>query len=129
MKRLAMILGMAVIPSLGVILILAVLSAVMGRGQNPPIPAPAPTFPIYTGPYTIATSVWPQYATFTEKIAKNGHYVATFDDPNNEWRCSIASAAPLDNPQSVLIVCIRPSETPVPDERKTEKNERKTEKK
>jgi hypothetical protein len=32
-----------------------------------------------------------QYPAWSDRINKNGHYIATFDDPNNEYRCDVVS--------------------------------------
>lgn len=40
--------------------------------------------------YTTAMS-GPLPATWEDKITRDGHYVATLDDPNNEFRCDVVS--------------------------------------
>jgi hypothetical protein len=45
-------------------------------------------------PYTVTSPtafINPPTARWSDKITKDGHYVATMDDPNNEYRCDIAS--------------------------------------
>ena len=59
--------------------------------------------------YIPTTTKWPEPPTFTEYISKNGHYIATVDDPENVWRCRILlNAAP--QPESALIICIKNKE-------------------
>jgi len=87
-------------------------------------PPVKPTLSTITDPGYFVTgtiSIMPRYATFTDKITKDGHYVATLDDPNNEWRCSVASAYNDGEPRVVTIVCVRPGREPVTDERKPAK--------
>jgi hypothetical protein len=36
-------------------------------------------------------SINPPSVSWSDKITKEGHYVATMDDPNNEYRCDITS--------------------------------------
>lgn len=41
--------------------------------------------------YTTTAIINTPAATWSDKITKDGHYVATMDDPNNQFRCAVAS--------------------------------------
>lgn len=49
-------------------------------------------------------------AEWTEKITKEGHYVAIFDDPNNEWRCYPAKIDDRLDPYSFAMTCTKAHE-------------------
>ena len=71
--------------------------------------------------YIGSTSIFvaPQYAAWNEKIDKDGHYVMTFDDPKNEWRCAIVGLVGESNLKdgvtSFTIACYKLKD--IPDER------------
>lgn len=61
-------------------------------------PDDAVVFPQAT---TIAVAAWPEYVSWSDRVAANGHYVATIDDPNNEFRCDVTSYVEKD-PRNAL---------------------------
>lgn len=98
---------------------LALVWAVAARGQDAKPKTPTtPTVPPPTlscsaehpeDCLVIATTTdadWLDYPTWTEKV-KDGHYTATFDDPDNKWRCYVTTYAAGTN-GSVTILCARP---------------------
>jgi hypothetical protein len=56
----------------------------------------------------------PPQATYTEKITKDGHYVVTFDDPNNEFRCYVTANSEKNRWEigTFTVVCTRPHAVP-----------------
>lgn len=46
-----------------------------------------------------------KYATTTEKLTADGHYIFTVDDPNNEYRCYGTM-----NNSTITITCVIPHE-------------------
>jgi hypothetical protein len=46
-----------------------------------------------------------KFAEWSEKITKDGHFVMTFDDPNNEWRCWIGSRNNEYDPTAFTVIC------------------------
>lgn len=52
-------------------------------------------------------------ATWSDRITKDGHYVATMDDPNNEFRCDVISYMSMafgGDVSSFTVVCTRKRE-------------------
>jgi hypothetical protein len=59
----------------------------------------------------------PPRASYSEKVTKDGHYLVTFDDPNNEFRCHVTANTEQNRWEvgTFTIVCTRPHT--IPDER------------
>ena len=73
--------------------------------------------PPYSVTYT-STSAFSSYATWTQKIDKDGHYVATFDDPNNQWRCVTSGLVDSGRSEGIIaftVTCYKVQD--IPDER------------
>ena len=71
--------------------------------------------PPYTTTYAAPIS---SYATWSQKIYKDGHYVATFDDPNNLWRCVTSGLVDSGLSEGVVaftVTCYKVKD--IPDER------------
>ena len=52
-------------------------------------------------------------ARWEDKITKDGHYIGSFDDPNNEWRCDVVSYLDTNTREgitSLTIVCTKKRE-------------------
>jgi hypothetical protein len=61
-------------------------------------------------------------ATWTDRITKDGHYHSELDDPNNEWRCFIASTVEgRFEVTAFTVVCAKQRE--VKDERRAAEKE------
>jgi hypothetical protein len=60
-------------------------------------------------PYTSTGTSWKEPAKMSERVTKDGHYMFTVDDPNNEWRCYLVSSMTAE-PSAMQIVCARPHE-------------------
>jgi hypothetical protein len=85
--------------------------------KTAPVVAPLPKTAEATVDWTVPiaqVAAWREQASFTDMITRDGHYVATLDDPNNEWRCGILENG--QDPSALTIVCIK-SAKPMNDER------------
>ena len=58
---------------------------------------------------TLSVPVVRSYATGSDKITRDGHYIWTFDDPNNEYRCDAAGFTTFDGAgvTNVTVACIK----------------------
>ena len=95
--------------ALAVFLFAAAMSA---QTVKPSLPVAKPeTKAIYPEDYSwfngtaIVTKYATKYATATEKVTADGHYIFTVDDPNDEYRCYGTV-----NNDTLTIICIKPHE-------------------
>jgi hypothetical protein len=94
------------VKTLAVFLFAAALSA---QTVKPALPVAKPEtkaiYPEDVWYMNSGTMVITRYATATEKVTSDGHYIFTVDDPNNEYRCYGTV-----NDDTLTIVCVKAHE-------------------